>query len=114
MCLGFVSAKISFAFLVSQGRAPQRMVRCRRSLRVGASFEGGPRPPSEKWPTVQKAVGRWRQEKPSKSSPPKPRSVPPPEYKPSRAPELAVADAVDEVKRLEAAIEVLGGDNVHT
>ena len=29
---------------------------------------------------------------------------------PSRAPEVAVADAVAEVKRLEAAIEVLGGD----
>ena len=70
----------------------------------------GPRPHSETWPTVQKAVGRWRKEKPSKSTPPKPGSVPTAEYKPSRAPEVAVADAVAEVKRLEAAIEVLGGD----
>ena len=74
----------------------------------------GRRPPAEKWPTVQRGVGRWRQEKSSKSSPPKRNSVPLPEHKPSRAPESAFADAVDEVKRLEAAIEVLGGDNVHT
>ena len=47
-----------------------------------------------------------------KSIPPK-ASVSIPEYKPSRAPEVAFADVVDEVKRLEAAIEVLGGDNVH-
>ena len=44
--------------------------------------------------------GRW--------IPPKPGSVPPSECKPSRAPEVAFADdVVDEVKRLEAAIEVL-------
>ena len=61
-------------------------------------------------PTVQKAVGRWRKEKPSKSTPPKSGSVSTAEHKPSRAPEVAVADAVAEVKRLEAAIEVLGGD----
>ena len=60
----------------------------------------GPRPPSEKWSTVQKAVGRWCREKPSKTISPWQRS--PPEYKPSRAPEVAFA------------IEVLGGDNVHT
>ena len=101
-------------FLVSRGHASQRMVRCRRAHRVGAGFEGA-RPPAEKWPTVQRGVGRWRQEKSSKSSPPKPNGVPLSEHKPSRAPELAsFADAVDEVKRLEAAIEVLGGDNVHT
>ena len=70
----------------------------------------GPRPPSEKWPTVQKAVGRWRQEKPTKFAPPK-SSVSIPEYNPSRAPEVVFA--VDEVKRLEVAIQVLGGDNVH-
>ena len=58
----------------------------------------------------EKAVGRWRKETPSKSTLPKRGSVPTAEFKPSRAPEVAVADAVAEVKRLEAAIEVLGGD----
>ena len=39
--------------------------------------------------------------------------TPIPAFKPNRAPEVVVADAVADVQRLEAAIAVLGGDNVH-
>ena len=102
-----MAAKISFAFLVSRGHAPQRMVHCRRSHRMGASFE-------EAEDAFREVAHNPEGRRSLAPIPPKPGSVPTPEYKPSRAPELAFADARDEVKMLEVAIEVLGGDNVHT
>ena len=59
VCRGFVSAKISFAFLVSRGHAPEDGP-LSTFPQGGCKFLRGPRPPSEKWPTVQKAIGRWR------------------------------------------------------
>ena len=73
----------------------------------------GPRPPSEKWPAARPvSVGRWRSGQQSKPSPPKSASRPQ-EFEPSRTPEVAVADAIGEVKKLEAAIAALGADSVH-
>ena len=39
--------------------------------------------------------------------------LPPQEFKPSRTPEVAVSEAVGEVKKLEAAIAARGEDSVH-
>ena len=74
----------------------------------------GPRPPSEKWPGAHRpiSVGRWRSGQ-SKPTPPKVASSVPQEFKPSRTPEVAVSEAVGEVKKLEAAIAALGVDSVH-
>ena len=73
----------------------------------------GPRP-SEKWPVAHRpsSVGRWRSGQ-SKPTPQKFTGVVPQEFKPSRTPEVAVSEAVGEVKKLAAAIAALGPDSVH-
>ena len=73
----------------------------------------GPRLPSEKWPVAHRpsSVGRWRSGQ-SKPTPQKFAGVVPQEFKPS-TPEVAVSEAVGEVKKLEAAIAALGPGSVH-
>ena len=76
----------------------------------------GPRPPSERWPVAHRpsSVGRGRSghSKPTLPQVVSTRSVPQ-EFKPSRTPEVAVSEAVGEVKKLEAAIAALGENSVH-
>ena len=63
----------------------------------------GPRPKSETWPRAKKHA-----HPPGK---PKSRSPHVPVRQPSRLPEQVAADAAEEVHRLEAAVQVLGGEN---
>ena len=73
----------------------------------------GPRPPSERWPVAHRpsSVGHGRSGH-SKPQIPSARSAPQ-EFKPSRTPEVAVSEAVGEVKKLESAIAALGEDSMH-
>ena len=65
----------------------------------------GPRPKSETWPRAKKHGNALPPGKPKSHSP----QVP--VRQPSRLPEQVAADAAEEVHRLEAAVQVLGGEN---
>ena len=93
--------------------ATPRMAAVRCSFWMGACAQG-PRPPSEKWPVAHRpsSVGRWRSGQ-FKPTPPKVAGVSPQEFKPCRTPEVAVSEAVGEVKKLEAVIAALGPDSAH-
>ena len=75
---------------------------------VVSSFERR-KPQQPRVPGTDPQQGRWRQPHLSGQK----AYAPNPAFKPSRAPKVVVADAVADVQRLEAAIAVLGGDNVH-
>ena len=67
----------------------------------------GPRPKSETWPSAKKH-GKSAHPPPSK---PKSHSPHVPVRQQSRVPEQVAADAAEEVHKLEAAVQVLGGEN---